>query len=376
MNGQNLTRAFVPLPGGGGAAECNSSGLAYYRHADWLGSSRLASTVTAPTAMYSSTAYDPYGGPYAQAGTTDLSFTGQNSDIAGGLYDFPAREYSIQGRWPPPDPAGVAAVNPSDPQSWNRYAYARNSPLFVTDPTGTCNWFVNFFTDCDDDEGPSGPSPIKIASIAFSIGRAIATLNHGHAPVSLPRGPVNIPVPPYGTPPILLDPNGIAYQLTIWGPPDPKLIIVNLTIGGNGQPIGDYLNEYLLQCLNGACVGRFWNTYTNSWQSNPEPTIGMDIGHCPGCAQTLTNASVIVNTAFYATGAVIVGVPVAGEVGSSALGDFLLSRGTGILNSNNWLRVGWSWSGEADWGLLPRGSEILRISVGGPRAPIWWHIWP
>jgi uncharacterized protein RhaS with RHS repeats len=50
------------------------------------------------------------------------------------------REYSpIQGRWVSPDPAGLAAVNLTDPQSWNRYAYVRNQPLLFTDPTGlTC----------------------------------------------------------------------------------------------------------------------------------------------------------------------------------------------------------------------------------------------
>ncbi len=40
MNGQTLVKAFVSLPGGG-TAIYSSSGLAYYRHADWLGSSRL-----------------------------------------------------------------------------------------------------------------------------------------------------------------------------------------------------------------------------------------------------------------------------------------------------------------------------------------------
>jgi RHS repeat-associated protein len=83
--------------------------------------------------MYSDTAYAPFGEPYAQAGTTDLSFTGQNQDTyAGGLtgpYDFPAREYGPQGRWSSLDPAGLGAVDPTNPQSWNRYAYVTNDPL-------------------------------------------------------------------------------------------------------------------------------------------------------------------------------------------------------------------------------------------------------
>jgi hypothetical protein len=46
------------------------------------------------------------------------------------------REYGVQGRWPSPDPLGMGAVDLSDPQSWNRYAYVGNNPLIVRDPTG------------------------------------------------------------------------------------------------------------------------------------------------------------------------------------------------------------------------------------------------
>jgi RHS repeat-associated protein len=81
-------------------------------------------------------AYAPFGEPYVQSGTSDPSFTGMNQDTAANLYDFPAREYSIQGRWPSPDPAGLAAVDLADPQTLNRYAYVRNSPLTLVDPYG------------------------------------------------------------------------------------------------------------------------------------------------------------------------------------------------------------------------------------------------
>ena len=137
MNGQTVQKAFVPLPGKA-AAVYNSTGLDHYRHPDWLGSSRFAST--SARGMYFDVAYAPFGEPYAQSGTTDLSFTGQNQDTVGGgltgLYDFLAREYSTQGRWPSPDPAGLTAVNPDNPQSWNRYAYVLNNPLNLIDPFG------------------------------------------------------------------------------------------------------------------------------------------------------------------------------------------------------------------------------------------------
>jgi hypothetical protein len=89
MNGSTLTKAFVPLTGGA-TAVYNSSGLAYYRHTDHLGSSRFASTTS--QTLYSDTAYSPFGEPYASSGAIDNSFTGQNQDTTAGLYDFLFRE--------------------------------------------------------------------------------------------------------------------------------------------------------------------------------------------------------------------------------------------------------------------------------------------
>lgn len=139
MNGQTLKKAFINLPGGG-TAIYNSTGLAYYRHSDWLGSSRMTST--AGRTAYSTSAYAPYGEQYAVSGAADPSFTGQNSDTVPSLYDFESRENSSsQGRWISPDPARLAAVNPNNPQTWNLYSYVVNNPLALVDPKGLwCVW--------------------------------------------------------------------------------------------------------------------------------------------------------------------------------------------------------------------------------------------
>jgi RHS repeat-associated protein len=143
MSGSALQKAFVPLTGGSQAIY-TSSGLAYYRHSDWIGSSRFASTPS--RTLYYDGAYAPFGEAYAQTGTADLSYTGMNQDTVANLYDFPAREYNdIHGRWPSPDPAGISSVRLRDPQTWNRYAYVRNSPLHLIDPTGTTT-----MQGCDD----------------------------------------------------------------------------------------------------------------------------------------------------------------------------------------------------------------------------------
>jgi RHS repeat-associated protein len=113
----------------------NSSGLQYYRHADWLGSSRFA---TKPDGtVYFDGAYAPFGENYVETGTTDRSFTGQTQDTMVGLYDFLFRQYaSSEGRWLVPDPAGLAAVDITNPQTWNKYAYVGNNPLNSIDPLG------------------------------------------------------------------------------------------------------------------------------------------------------------------------------------------------------------------------------------------------
>jgi len=151
MSKQALQKAFVPLPGGL-TAVYSPAGLTYYRHPDWQGSSRFASTAT--QGFYSSTAYGPFGEPYAQAGTADVSFTGQNQDTSPAVYDFPAREYGIQGRWPSPDPF-FGSIDATNPQSLNRYAYVANNPLNRIDPSGL---YYICFPDCGGGTGGGGGS--------------------------------------------------------------------------------------------------------------------------------------------------------------------------------------------------------------------------
>ena len=88
MRGQSVVNYTVPLAGGVQAV-FNGSGLQYYRHADWLGSTRFATT-TAGAVQYDE-AYAPFGETYAESGSTEHIFTGQTQDvIAGptGIYDF------------------------------------------------------------------------------------------------------------------------------------------------------------------------------------------------------------------------------------------------------------------------------------------------
>ena len=182
MNGSTLQKGLVPLPAGS-MAVYTSSGLDHYRHSDWLGSNRLCSSPS--RVVTCDVAFGPYGETYAPSGSSDPSFTGMNQDTAANLYDFPAREYGTQGRWPSPDPAGILSADPSDPQTWNRYAYVRNSPLTLTDPTGL------------DGEGGGGCNPLD-PTCPGSGGCTFDYCNPGILP-ELPGPVVNIITGPTAT---------------------------------------------------------------------------------------------------------------------------------------------------------------------------------
>jgi len=112
------------------------SGSTVFQHTDWLGTGRLWTTLTG--ANYRTCENLPFGdGQACQLSTPESEFAGLLYDPATNLYSATFRNHSVsQGHWMSPDPAGLAAVDPTNPQSWNRYAYVGNNPLNYVDPTG------------------------------------------------------------------------------------------------------------------------------------------------------------------------------------------------------------------------------------------------
>ncbi len=110
----------------------------YYHHGDWLGTERATSDSTG--AICQTIYSQPFGDAQQTSGSCSPSahfFTGKERDTESGLDYFGARYYgSNMGRFMSPDPSGLLAQKPGDPQSWNLYAYARNNPLIYLDPTG------------------------------------------------------------------------------------------------------------------------------------------------------------------------------------------------------------------------------------------------
>jgi RHS repeat-associated protein len=80
--------------------------------------------------------------------TERYQFTGKERDGETGLDDFGARYYaSNMGRFMSPDPL-LASATLENPQSWNRYSYALNNPLRLTDPEGL---YASPAYNCDKD---------------------------------------------------------------------------------------------------------------------------------------------------------------------------------------------------------------------------------
>jgi RHS repeat-associated protein len=155
---------YVSFDGQRVARSDPSSGYAYYYLTDHLGSTRVVEQEQLSNGAISAAftqEYFPYGQEvYSQSFDPRYKFTGYERDSETGLdYAF-ARYYNSRlGRFMSGDPL---PGNTNDPQSLNRYAYARNNPSNLTDPTGACfgeddpTWDLMFGTTSGGGEGGGG----------------------------------------------------------------------------------------------------------------------------------------------------------------------------------------------------------------------------
>jgi RHS repeat-associated protein len=145
-----------PLPGGSVLSQ--GGGGHGVQMADWLGTIRAYYSYTGGS-YSSSSAHAPFGETYGLNAGYPWGFGGEGMDdgnTANTTYWFPERKLrTSQGRWMSPDPAGLAAADPTNPQSWNRYAYVLNNPLSNIDPMG-------LYCDYSDHNDPSsGYDPLQ-----------------------------------------------------------------------------------------------------------------------------------------------------------------------------------------------------------------------
>src|SRR5712692_8091344 len=84
---------------------------------------------------------------YSASTTTKWQFTSYERDAESGN-DYAMARYHISrlGRFNSPDPV---SGSPADPQSWNRFAYSRNDPINLADPSGRDPWIIEAFLSGD-----------------------------------------------------------------------------------------------------------------------------------------------------------------------------------------------------------------------------------
>jgi RHS repeat-associated protein len=117
----------------------------YFVLSDQLGTSRTTVDFrwTPPNSQYSpnTTYYYPFGTFFTTPNgdvTLDQRFTGKVRDSESGNDYFKYRYYASSiGRWMSPDESLDGAIMEL-PQTWNKYSYEYNRPLYGTDPDGRC----------------------------------------------------------------------------------------------------------------------------------------------------------------------------------------------------------------------------------------------
>jgi len=142
---------------GGRLLAANASGSTYFYHQDWLGGIRLTTNLNGTSDGACTNL--PFGD---SPSCNSWYFAGLMYDSWDNLNTSATRSESpTSGRWL----RGLASVDPSNPQTWNRYAYVTNNPVSFVDPLGL---------DGDDSGGgdsgmPGGPAGIPAPTVAGGL---------------------------------------------------------------------------------------------------------------------------------------------------------------------------------------------------------------
>jgi RHS repeat-associated protein/uncharacterized repeat protein (TIGR02543 family) len=129
-------------------ATFNGPGALTYYHADVLGSVRAITDAEGdPVTRHD---YAPFGESTSDLDGDPRRYLGQELDAETAFDHFGARQYrNVWGRFTGIDPIFSAGAA-TNPQLWNRYAYALNGPLRYSDPSGLEP------EDSDDKSGTGG----------------------------------------------------------------------------------------------------------------------------------------------------------------------------------------------------------------------------
>ncbi len=119
------------------------SGATHFQHQDWLGTERIRTTYNgAVEGKFTQLAFGDGYQLVSGSDTDDAHYASLDYDAPTQTSHAQFRELdTIHGRWNSPDPYD-GSYDASNPQSFNRYAYALNNPLSFVDPSGLeyCTW--------------------------------------------------------------------------------------------------------------------------------------------------------------------------------------------------------------------------------------------
>jgi RHS repeat-associated protein len=236
-----------------------------YHHSDHL-SVRLSTGGLSNSQNYGQTVGEqghyPFGEQwYATNTTTKFFFTSYERDSSDSGNDYAMARFYINrfGRFSCVDPS---LGTPGDPQSWNRYAYARNNPVNITDLTGQ-NWLfqligaililLSFIPGLQW----LGPIGMSIAGAAWGI--------PGHLGNTL------------GTPPTVPDPlgNTQATLNSIYHPVNPNLFVISNFSSAN------WADGWLNLAALGPCIQIHYNVYTDFFRPAGRGKNGQFFGVTP-----------------------------------------------------------------------------------------------
>jgi RHS repeat-associated protein len=130
-----------------------SNSALHFQHQDWTGTERMRSTYNG--AIEGSFTSLPFGDAFAASGTDgDPYHYGMlDHDYSSDTDHAQFRQYSsTPGRWMSPDPYR-GSYHFRNPQSFNRYSYVLNNPLFFIDPKGLDDACDDPAIVCFTDEG-------------------------------------------------------------------------------------------------------------------------------------------------------------------------------------------------------------------------------
>lgn len=127
------------LPGPGLVASIVSGTTTYFHsdHLSWRVSTNTSGQIVGQQGSF------PFGESWYSSNGNEFVFTSYQRDSESGLDYAMARYYdSTVGRFCSADPVSGQS---DDPQTWNRYTYARNDPIDFTDPSGQhwWNWLLD-----------------------------------------------------------------------------------------------------------------------------------------------------------------------------------------------------------------------------------------